>query len=218
MDNFPVTDTNKVKRVPKRGHYDKKTLYKIIDDAFYAHVGFNVNDQPFVIPMVLGRYKNKIYLHGAVTSRLMRQAGSGIPVCIAITHLDGIVVARSAFHSSLNYRSAVIFGSAVIVEKNKKKALKILTDHLIKGRWEECRPVNEKELKATTVLEITIDQASSKIRTGPPNDEPADMDLSVWAGVLPLNQTFEKPVPDPKLKKGLEIPDSVKNITRSDNY
>jgi len=141
METYKINKNNRVTRIPDRGYYDKATVYEILDGAFVGHVGFVIDGQPFVIPMAFGRKEDHIYLHGATSSRLMRQLGDGIPACLTVTHLDGIVLARSTFHSSMNYRSAVIFGQAKIVENERKiECLKIITDHILKGRWEETRP------------------------------------------------------------------------------
>jgi hypothetical protein len=215
MKKFTITSRNKVNRVPKRANYDAKTLYAILDNMFVCHVAFILDKQPFIIPMAYGRKGNKIYLHGATSSRLMKSLKSGIPVCICVTLLDGVVLARSSFHSSMNYRSAVVFGTASLVEEKKKNAaLKIITEHIAEGRWNEARKPNFKELKATSVLEVMIDQASSKIRTGPPLDEPEDYDLPIWAGVVPLNLLAGKTETDPLLKMKLRIPESVKRISK----
>ena len=211
MKNYEVNNRNKVKRIPKRGSYDTKTLYSILDQAFVCHVAFTMDKQPFIIPMAYGRKGNKIYLHGATSSRLMKNMKEGIPVCVCVTHVDGVVFARSHFHSSMNYRSAVVFGKATEVEdKKKNSALKIITNHIASGRWDEGRKPNFKELKATSVLEVNIEQASSKIRTGPPLDEPEDYYLPVWAGVVPLNIIAGKVENDPNALKKEKLPNSVK--------
>ncbi len=196
---------SKVKRVPNRGHYDSKTINEILDQAFVAQVGFVVDQQPFVIPMAYGREGNKLYLHGATTSRLMTETAKGIPICVTVTHIDGIVLARSVFHHSVNYRSAVIFGRAKAVDDtHKMHALEVVSDHILKDRWKAAREPNAKELKATAVLELTIEEASAKNRTGPPKDDKEDYELPVWAGVIPMVTTFEAPEADP------ELPSSIK--------
>lgn len=218
MSDFPKTARNKVKRIPKRGHYDKETIYKILDSAFIAHVGFIVNGQPFVIPTAYGREGDTIYLHGATTSRMLVNLKLGIPCCLTVTHLDGLVLARSTFHHSMNYRSAVIFGRAIEVEgEEKMKALEIVTENILKGRWEESRKPNAKEMKATSVLRLEIDEASAKIRTGPPGDEKEDYDLPIWAGVIPLNHVWGTPEVDPLMKEEIETSESVINLLESQN-
>ena len=215
MSSYPIDATNKVKRIPKRGHYDKATIYEILDAGFLCHIGFSVNDQPFVIPTSYGRLDNKIYLHGASTSRMMVNLEKGIPLCLTVTHFDGLVLARSAFHHSMNYRSAVCFGTAHLVEGEEKDlALKIISDQILQGRWEESRLPIAKELKATTVLCLEIDQASAKIRTGPPGDEKADYELPIWAGVVPCKQVWGTPEADPLLTEGIEVAESVKKLVK----
>ena len=204
MSEFKIGERNKVKRVPSRAHYQEKVVHEILDNGFVAHVGFVNDQQPFVIPMAYGREKNKIYLHGATSSRIMKRLQDGIPVCLTVTHLDGIVLARSAFHHSMNYRSAVVFGKAREVKHElKEHALFIISEQILKGRWESARKPNAKELKATTVLELEIDTASAKIRTGPPKDEKVDYQLPIWAGVIPVEQNIGAAIPDPELKDGL---------------
>ena len=214
MEQFESTERNKVKRIPKRGHYDKKTIYEVLDAGCICHMGFvTANGQPFVIPTIYGREGDRIYIHGATKSRMLMNAKTGIPVCITVTHVDGLVLARSTFHHSMNYRSAVVFGTAKeILGEEKNKALQIITDYILKGRWEESRQPNAKELKATTVLAIDIEQASAKIRTGPPSDEKADYDLPIWAGVVPIHTIYGQPEPDEVLPKNIPIAKSVLNL------
>ncbi|MEM8524094.1 MAG: pyridoxamine 5'-phosphate oxidase family protein [Bacteroidota bacterium] len=214
MEQFSTTERNKVKRIPKRGHYDKATVYEILDAAFVAHVGFAIDGQPFIIPTAYGRKEDVIYLHGASTSRmLVALKEQAQPICITVTHLDGIVVARSTFHSSMNYRSAVVFGKGELVEgEEKMEALEIITENILKGRWDEARQPKPNEMKATAVLKVTIEQASAKIRTGSAGDDKADEALPIWAGVLPMKQIYEAPIPDELLAKTTEIPESVQRI------
>ena len=217
MNKFKVTEKNKVKRVPSRGDYQQATIYQILDQSLVAHVGFVVNDEPFVIPMTFGRKGSRIYLHGANTSRLIKNIKGGIPVCITVTQLDGIVLARSAFHHSMNYQSAVIFGKAneIMDETEKVEALKYISEHILPGRWDSVRKPNQKELKATSVLQVEIEHASAKLRTGPPVDEKADYQLPIWAGVVPIKQVFEPPVADPKLASGIEPGSEIAGIFES---
>ena len=212
MNTFPKTDRNKVKRLPKRGHYDAETIYAILDAGFICHVGFSVGGQPYVIPTGYGRDGDRIYIHGSAASRMLKNLDQGIPVCITVTHLDGLVLARSAFHHSMNYRSAVVFGTAILVEGEAEKnhALKVISDNILKGRWDEVRGPNAKELKGTMVLAIEIEEASAKIRTGPPGDDEPDYELPVWAGVLPIRQVYGAPVNDPLLRPGIEVAESAK--------
>jgi len=211
MSDYNIDARNKVKRVPKRGHYDQETVHAILDETFVCHVGMTGHEgQPYVIPTAFGREGNKIYLHGAVTSRMMKHGGEGLPLCITVTHIDGIVLARSAFHHSMNYRSAVCFGTATIVpDERKDHTLKVISDHILKGRWEESRLPNAKELKATTVLEMEIEQASAKIRTGHPGDDKADYDLDIWAGVLPMTVVYQDLIPDEQLREGIPVAQSA---------
>ncbi|MEQ8927355.1 MAG: pyridoxamine 5'-phosphate oxidase family protein [Fulvivirga sp.] len=210
-DSYRVDARNKVKRVPKRGFYDKNTVYSVLDDGSVCHLSFIANNQPFVIPTLYGRAGDKLYFHGAASSRLIKNLEEGVQVCLAVTHIDGLVLARSAFHHSMNYRSVVVFGKAKIVsEADKNNALKVISDHIIPGRWEEVRLPTGKELKATTLLELKIEQASAKIREGGPVDDEPDYMLDIWAGVVPIKQVLQPPVVDEKLTKEMTIPDSVK--------
>lgn len=215
MSTYPIDEKNKVKRIPKRGHYDKATVHEILDAGFLCHLGFTHHNQPFVIPTSYGREGDKIYLHGATTSRMMVNLEQGLPVCLTVTHLDGLVLARSAFHHSMNYRSAVCFGTAYKVDGEEKlHALKIISDQILKDRWEESRQPLTKELKATTVLCFTIEQASAKIRTGPPGDDKPDYELPIWAGVVPCTQVWGAPEADPLLTEGIEMAGSVKGLLK----
>jgi nitroimidazol reductase NimA-like FMN-containing flavoprotein (pyridoxamine 5'-phosphate oxidase superfamily) len=201
----------KVKRVPGRGKYDLKTIYSILDAYFVCHIGFIFDDYPVVMPTLYGREGNRIYIHGANSSRMLKTLQEGIEISAAVTLVDGLVLARSAFHHSMNYRSVVLFGHALTVnnEQDKLHALKVISDQVMKGRWEEVRLPNLKELKATTVLTIPIQEASAKIRTGPPLDEKEDYDLAVWAGELPTKLQFRSPVKDPLLKPDIPLSESL---------
>ncbi|MEO7911677.1 MAG: pyridoxamine 5'-phosphate oxidase family protein [Roseiflexaceae bacterium] len=213
-DAFAKTVRNKVKRLPERGHYDAATIYPIVDAALICHVGFAFEGQPFVIPTLHARQDDTILLHGAKGSRLLRHIQSGGEVCITITLVDGIVLARSVFHHSINYRSAVLFGKgAVIVDAQAQlQALEVFTERLIPGRWQDARPPNALELKQTTVVAVQIESASAKIRTGPPSDEAEDLDLPIWAGVLTLRQIAGAPLADSQLMRGVELPDYIRNF------
>lgn len=201
-----------VKRIPKRGIYDRETIYKILDSEFLCHVGIIHNAHPVVIPMLYGRKEDCIYIHGASVSRLITELEKEIDVCISVACVQGLVLARSAFNHSANYESVVVFGKGQLVnDKEKFEALKIISDHTLKGRWEEVRQPSEKELKATKVIKIFIDEASAKVRTGDPIDEKEDYALNVWAGVFPIEKKYGKPIPDMKLKSGIMLPDSAKN-------
>jgi nitroimidazol reductase NimA-like FMN-containing flavoprotein (pyridoxamine 5'-phosphate oxidase superfamily) len=205
------TRRTKVKRVPVRGQYDLKSIYSILDDHFLCHIGFVHDDHPVVIPTLYGRYKDRLYIHGATTSRLLKSLQEGMEISLAVTHVDGLVLARSAFHHSMNYRSVVLFGKAVLVTdpQEKLKGLKAVSDQIIAHRWEEVRLPDPKELKATTVLSIPIDEASAKVRKGPPVDDKEDYELNIWAGEIPLQMSPQQAVPDPLLKEGVSISKSV---------
>ncbi|MBE9066582.1 pyridoxamine 5'-phosphate oxidase family protein [Leptolyngbya cf. ectocarpi LEGE 11479] len=205
------TARTQVKRVPKRGHYDLETVYSILDAGLICHVGFATEGQPFVIPTAYGRLDNRLFIHGAAASRMLRSLQQGIEVCVTVTLLDGLVLARSAMHHSMNYRSVVMFGTAELVSEReeKLKALYAFTEHVMAGRWAETREPNEQELQATTVLALPIDEASAKIRTGPPVDDAADYELPHWAGVIPLRMQAGEPIVDPKLAAGIAVPEQV---------
>jgi nitroimidazol reductase NimA-like FMN-containing flavoprotein (pyridoxamine 5'-phosphate oxidase superfamily) len=210
------TAKTKLKRLPKRGNFDRETIYKILDEAFICHIGFTVEGQTFVIPTAYGRKGDTLYVHGSAASRMMREMSKGIDVCITVTLVDGLVLARSAFHHSINYRSVVIFGKAEIVENEAEKndALFAFTEHLIPNRWAEIREPNSKELKGTTVLKLEITEASAKIRMGNPIDDDEDMNLDVWAGVIPLQIVAGEPIDDDLLKEKMLVPEYLKDYKR----
>ena len=211
------TDRSQLRRLPKRGSHELKTIHEILDAGFLAHVGFNVNGQPFVIPTLFGRAGETLYLHGSAASRMLRELSTGVPACVTVTLVDGLVLARSAFHHSMNYRSVVAFGTARKIEDpiQKTEALRVVSDHLIAGRWEDVRAPYEQELKATSVLEFAMEEASAKIRSGPPVDDEEDYALPMWAGVLPLTIRSGQPVPDPRLPAGTAIPEYVNSYGHS---
>lgn len=207
-----TTERSRVKRLPKRGAYDAATIHAILDAAFLAHVGFVVNGQPFVIPTLYGRKEDKLFLHGSAASRMLRELDKGIQICVTATLVDALVLARSAFHHSMNYRSVVAFGQARLIDDAglKNEALRVISEHIVAGRWDEVRLPTEKELKATAVLEFAIEEASAKIRTGFPIDDEEDYTLPVWAGILPLPVVPQAPVADPRLVAGIGLSRSVK--------
>jgi nitroimidazol reductase NimA-like FMN-containing flavoprotein (pyridoxamine 5'-phosphate oxidase superfamily) len=210
MSSFPITDKTKITRLPKRGAYDKETVYAILDEALVCTVAFNLKGQPFQIPTGFCRIDDTIYIHGSVGSFYMRElAANELPVSIGVTHLDGLVLARSAFHHSVNYRSVVLFGKAKKVEDEKElyRILEIFTNKMQPGRWDDIRKPNDKEWKATLVLAIEIEEASAKLRTGEPKDDEEDYDLDIWAGVVPLKLERKTPIADPALKEGINLPD-----------
>jgi nitroimidazol reductase NimA-like FMN-containing flavoprotein (pyridoxamine 5'-phosphate oxidase superfamily) len=207
------TKRTELRRIPSRGSHDCETINQILDAGFLAHVGFCVDGQTFVIPTLYGRDGEKLYLHGSAVSRMLRELETGIPTCVTVTLVDGLVLARSAFHHSMNYRSVVAFGSArkIAEPEQKVESLRIISEHIISGRWADVRKPSEKELKATTVLEFSISEASSKVRSGPPLDDESDYELPVWAGVLPLAMKFRPPIPDNRLIKGVNLPVYVRH-------
>jgi hypothetical protein len=211
-----MTERSTLRRLPSRGSNEIEAVNAILDAAFLAHVGFVVDGQPFVIPTLYGRAGDKLYLHGSAASRMMRTLESGVPVCVTVSLVDGLVLARSAFHHSMNYRSAVVFGTARKIDDpaQKNEALRVISEHLIAGRWDEVRAPRNQELKATMVLELTIEEASAKSRSGPPIDDEADYALPVWAGVLPLALKADEPVPDARLKDGLEPSEIIRRYRR----
>jgi nitroimidazol reductase NimA-like FMN-containing flavoprotein (pyridoxamine 5'-phosphate oxidase superfamily) len=214
---FAKTARNQVKRHPERGQYDSTTIYPIVDEALICHVGFVQDNQPYVLPTLHARQGDTILLHGAKGSRLLRHVEAGGEVCIAITLLDGIVLARSAFSHSINYRSVVVFGRGEIIadDHDRLQALAAFTERLIPGRWADVRQPSGVELKQTSIVAVAIESASAKIRTGPPKDAEDDLALPVWAGVLPLYQTSGSPIAAPGLPAGIEVPDNLRDYTRN---
>jgi len=214
--DFEQEQRNRVRRIPERGHYDKETIYAIVDEALICHVAFAVDGQPFVVPTIHARMGDELILHGAKASRLLKHIEAGHPVSVAITLLDGLVMARSVFHSSMNYRSAVLFGTGRVLASAGEKlaALEALTEHLARGRWQDARQPTALELNATTVVAIAIDSASAKVRVGPPNDDAEDYALPIWAGVLPVQQQAGAPLPDPKLASGIAAPEYLGDYRR----
>lgn len=206
-----------MKRLPKRGAYDHDTVFKILDEAFVCHVGFVVDGQPYVIPTNFGRVGETLYLHGSAASRMLRTLSEGIPVCVTATLIDGLVLARSAFHHSVNYRSVVVLGTARLATEpaEKMEALRLFTEHIMKGRWDQIRWPTEQELKATTVLALPLEEVSAKVRAGGPVDDEEDYALPVWAGVLPLPVTAGAPIADSRLASGIAVPENVTKYSRN---
>lgn len=209
-----LTKRSELRRIPDRGSHDWETIKQILDAGFLASVGFCVDGQPFVIPTLYGRDGEKLYLHGSAVSRTLRELETGIATCVTVTLVDGLVLSRSAFDHSMNYRSVVAFGTArkIVDPEQKVKSLRVISEHLIAGRWAEVRGPSDKELKATTVLEFSIEEASSKVRSGPPLDDESDYGLPVWAGVLPLEIRSRLPIPDSKSIKDVTLPDYVRRF------
>jgi len=219
MKSFAPTEQTTLKRLPQRGSYDRELVYQILDEGFVCHVGFAVDGQPFVIPTAYGRVGDKLYIHGSAASRTLRGLSSGIPVCVTVTLVDGLVLARSAFHHSINYRSVVILGAAtmVVAAEEKMTALRAFTEHVIPGRWDDVREPNEQELKGTSVLALPLVEVSAKVRTGPPKDDEKDMTALVWAGELPLRIMAGSLVDDPQLSAGIRPPAYVTRYSRTTN-
>ena len=209
------TPRTRVVREPDRAVYDRDAVNHILDEAFLCHAGFVVDGQPFVIPTSYGRNGNVLYIHGSAASRMLRNLDKGIPVCVTVTLLDGLVLARSIFNHSMNYRSVVILGTATLIDDPVEKiaALRALSEHILPQRWDDSRQPNEKELKATSVLRIPIDEFSAKVRVGPPIDDEPDYSFPTWAGVIPLDTRVGAPIRDERCQR--EFPEYLRNYTRT---
>jgi len=217
QEPLTVTHRSQIKRLPQRGNYEREAIYQILDEGLVCHVGFAVDGQPVVIPTAYGRVGDQLYIHGSPASRMLRSLQNGIEVCVTVTLLDGLVLARSAFHHSMNYRSVVIFGTATTVEdtEQKQEALRAFTEHVVPGRWAEVRLPSRQEIQGTLVLSLSLNEASAKVRSGPPNDDEADYSLPVWAGVIPLQVVTGEAIADPRLQQEINLPAYVQNYTRS---
>jgi uncharacterized protein len=215
QSEMPTPRTHVI-REAERGVYDRETAYRILDEGFLCHVGFVVDGQPFVIPTSYGRKGDNLYIHGSAASRMLRNAKESVPVCITVTLLDGLVLARSIFNHSMNYRSVVILGKATLVDQPEEKleALRLLSEHIIPGRWADVRQPNEKELKATSVLRMPIEEFSSKVRSGPAIDDEEDYSFPTWAGVVPLEMKTGQPIDDARLLPGKTVPEYARHFTR----
>lgn len=216
MSTTSPSDRTRVKRLPGRGAYDRETIDAILDEGIVCHVGFMMDSQPFVIPTGYARDGDRLIIHGSSASRMLRTLRAGVDACVTVTLLDALVLARSAFHHSMNYRSVVVLGRATPIEKHDEKleALRLLTEHLIPGRWDDCRKPNDTEMKATTVLTIPLDESSAKIRTGPAMDDDEDYALSHWAGLLPFAPQAGTPERDDRLPGHIELPGYVAKYSR----
>ena len=210
------TPRTRVRRLPNRAVYDRTAIHAILDEALVCHIGFVHEGQPFVLPTTYARVGDALFVHGSAASRMLRGLGDGIPVCITVTLLDGLVLARSAFHHSMNYRSVVILGVATEVTDGAERlhALEAIVEHVNPGRWAQVRPPNERELKATMVLRLPIVEASAKIRTGPPKDDEEDYALPVWAGELPLQMLAAAPLADAETPAELHVPEYILHYDR----
>jgi uncharacterized protein len=215
-DNFSVSERTRVIREPQRGVFDRDTIYKILDEGFICHVGFAVDGQPFVIPTMFARIGDAIYFHGSAASRMLRNVSAGIAVCVTVTLVDGLVLARSVFNHSMNYRSVVALGKATLVDAGAEKmeALRGFTEKILPGRWEEARQPNEKELKATSILRLELTEVSAKVRVGPPEDDAEDYALQIWAGVLPMELKAEEPIRDERCDGSISLPEYLKDYRR----
>ncbi|MGH9676943.1 MAG: pyridoxamine 5'-phosphate oxidase family protein, partial [Candidatus Acidiferrum sp.] len=207
-ESFTPTERTRVVREPHRGAYDRESIYKILDEGFVCHVGFANEGQPFVIPTMFARVGDAIYFHGSAASRMLRGAIAGIPVCITVTLIDGLVLARSIFNHSMNYRSVVALGKATLVENAEEKlaALRAFTEKILKGRWNDARQPNEQELKATSILRLPLEEISAKIRSGPAEDDAPDRELPIWAGIIPMQLIAGAPVRDEKCDPAIPLP------------
>lgn len=214
MGEFPRSERNKVRRLPKRGAYDEDSVNAILDEGYLCHVGFRFGEQPFIIPTLYARAGRSVFVHGSAVSRMLGRLAEGVEMCLAVTLVDGIVLARSAFHHSMNYRSAVCFGKGRPVEEKdaKLEALRLISEKVMPGRWEDARSPTERELEVTSVVEIVIDEASAKTREGDPIDDKEDYDLPVWAGVVPLVQSYGEPLPDTRLREGIGLPEYLRKL------
>lgn len=216
MNDVPRTTRTTLKRLPKRGSFDREVMNLILDEGFVCHVGFIADDKPVVIPTGYARVDDNLIIHGSRASRMLCALGREIDLCVTVTLIDGLVLARSAFHHSMNYRSVVVFGRAIAIETRAEKlaALRALSEHMIPGRWDYVRAPNERELQQTTVLSVPLNEASAKIRTGQPIDDDEDYELPIWAGILPLRMSPQTPVADPRLRIEVEMPVHVSSYRR----
>jgi nitroimidazol reductase NimA-like FMN-containing flavoprotein (pyridoxamine 5'-phosphate oxidase superfamily) len=210
------TERTRLRRYPARGDYDEATIHAILDEALVCHMGFAVDGQPYVIPTLCARVDDELYLHGSAASRALRELSGGIAVCVTATLIDGIVLARSAFHHSVNYRSVVVLGTAELIESaaEKEAALQRFVERVVPGRWEDVRGPTDRELRATSVLRLPLSEASAKVRSGGPVDDAEDLGLDVWAGVIPLELQPLAPIADPALRKGIDTPEYAARYLR----
>lgn len=215
-DSFAVSERTRVVREANRAVYDRAAIYKILDEGFVCHAGFSVDGQPYVIPTMFARVSDALYFHGSAASRMLRGAASGLPVCITVTLLDGLILARSVFNHSMNYRSVVALGTATLISDPAEKlaALEAFTEKLIRGRWQDARQPNEQELKATSILKLPLTEVSAKVRTGDVEDDAADYALPVWAGVIPLRLVADPAIRDERCDAAIPTPAYAANYHR----
>jgi len=214
VKSFTPTARSEIKRLPKRGHYDRDAVYAVLDAGFVCHVGYAIDGQPYVTPTCYWREGDAVYWHGSAASRMLRHLEKGADCCLTVTHVDALVLARSGFHHSVNYRSAMIFGRAHKVEEPQQKLAKLeaFIERMFPGRWQGLRPVSQQELKGTTVLGMAITEASAKIRSGPPVDDDEDYALPIWAGLVPVRQVAGAPTGDGRLAAGAALPDNLSDL------
>jgi nitroimidazol reductase NimA-like FMN-containing flavoprotein (pyridoxamine 5'-phosphate oxidase superfamily) len=215
-ESLSPNERTRVVREPQRAVYDREAIHKILDEAFVCHVGFNLDGQPYVIPTMFARIGDAIYFHGSAASRMLRNASAGIPVCVTVSLIDGLVLARSVFNHSMNYRSVVALGKATLVDgsADKLEALRGFTEKVLPGRWSDARPPSEKELKATSILRLPLTEASAKVRIGPPEDDAEDYAVRVWAGVVPLQLKAGEPIRDERCDPEIAVPEYLANYQR----
>ena len=216
MPDFERTEQTRLRRMPERASYDHEVVAAILAEGLYCHVGFSVDGQPYVIPTIYAQIDERLYIHGSAASRMLRSIGGSMPVCVTVTLMDGLVLARSAFHHSMNYRSVVILGQAreVADPDEKNTALKAIVDHVMPERWDDVRAPSAQELKATSVIRVPLEEVSAKIRTGPPADADEDYQLDCWAGEIPLRVMPQHPIDDPQLRAGIAFPGYAQNYKR----
>ena len=216
MSDFPINERNKVMRYPTRGVYEREAIHRILDDGLVCHVSFVMDGQPFLIPTIHARMGEQVLLHGLKGGRMLKHIDAGNPLAIAVTLLDGLVLARTVFNHSMNYRSVVMYGRGRTITDPERKlaALQCLTEHVCQGRWADARYPTEKELMATTIVEVDIEDAAAKIRQGPPGDDGEELEFPVWAGVLPLPVIPQQAITDPKQTVAYEIPEYVRRYRR----
>jgi uncharacterized protein len=215
-ESFTPTERTRVVREPQRGLYDREEIYRILDEGMVCHVGFTVDGQPYVIPTLYGRVGDAIYFHGSAASRMLRGLSGGISVCVTVTLTDGIVLARSIFNHSINYRSVMALGKARLVDEpeEKLKALRAFSEKILPGRWEDARKPNAQELKATSILRLALTEISGKVRSGPPHDDVPDLPLPIWAGVIPLRMAAGEPIRDEQCGPEIPVPDYAARYSR----
>ncbi len=216
MTREPSSERTRLRRLPERGRYDRATIHSIVDEALICHVAFGTEAGPVVIPTIHARDGETLYLHGSAASRMLRTIRDGDPICVSFTLIDGLVMARSLFNHSMNYRSVIVFSSAreVTDPEEKLRSMRLVSDHIAPGRWDDARTPNDKETRATMMVAIALEEASAKIRTGPPGDEEDDYDLAVWAGVIPVDTVFGEPQPDARLAAGIDLPPYLEGYSR----